>query len=77
MFRELCGRAGVLPASHIITEGITKMTEDPVASGDFSDVWEGISNGNLVAIRALRVRDNEDSQQVREVNFQEFSISRW
>lgn len=53
------------------------MTEDPVASGDFSDVWEGISNGNLVAIRALRVRDNEDSQQVREVNFQEFSISRW
>ena len=52
------------------------MTEDPVASGDFSDVWEGISNGNLVAIRALRVRDNEDLQ-LREVNFQEFSISRW
>jgi len=51
-FRRLCGRTGLLPASHIFVQ----TAEHPVARGAFGDVWEGIYNGERVAIlKALRV----------------------
>ena len=59
-FRQLCGRTGLLPASHIIPEKLIKTTEHPVASGGYGDVWEGIYNGRRVAIKALRVYKEAD-----------------
>ena len=42
------------------------MTEQPVASGTFGNVWEGIYNGERVAVKALHVL-KEDVQKVRKV----------
>jgi len=66
-FRQLCGRAGLLPASHVIPENFIQTTEHPVASGAFGDVWEGIHNGKRVAIKALRVYKPDDVKKVAKV----------
>ena len=67
-FRQLCGRAGLLPASHVIPESFIQTTEHPVASGSFGDVWEGIHNGNRVALKALRVYKPDDVKKVAKVS---------
>ena len=73
-FRQLCGQAGLLPASHIILERSTKTTDQPIASGKLGDVSEGIYNGRRVAIKALRVYKDYDVRKVRKVIPLEFSI---
>ncbi|KAF9643599.1 kinase-like protein [Thelephora ganbajun] len=75
-FRQLCGRTGLLPASHIIPEGLTQTTENPVASGGFGDVWEGIYNDKRVAIKALRVYMVDNVRKVRKVFCKEVVIWR-
>jgi len=47
--RQLCGSTGLLPTSHAIPEGLIRTTEDRVACGGFSDVWEGIYDERRVA----------------------------
>ena len=66
-FRQLCGRKGLLPTSHIIPEEYVRTTEYPVAYGGFSDVWEGIYKYKRVAIKAFRVYKGCDVRQVRKV----------
>ena len=67
-FRQLCGQTGLLPASHIIPESFVQTTEHPVASGGFGDVWEGIYNGERVAIKALRVYKNDNVKKVAKAS---------
>ena len=67
-FRQLCGQVGLLPASHIIPGNTVQTTEHPVASGAFWDVWEGIHNGQRVAIKALRVYKHDDVAKVSKVS---------
>lgn len=76
-FRQLCGRAGLLPVSHIIPENLIQTTEHPVASGSSGDVWEGIYNDKRVAIRALRVYKEDDVRKVRKVIHPVFLIYPW
>jgi len=66
--RQLCGWTGFLPTSHIIPEALIRTAEDPVTSGSFGDVWEGICNDKRVAIKALRVYKRDDIQNVRKVS---------
>ena len=66
-FRQLCVRAGLLPDSHTIPNEFIQTTGDPVAHGGFGDVWEGISSGERVAIKALRIYKDDDVQRVRKV----------
>jgi hypothetical protein len=66
-FRQLCGRAGLLPASHVIPSSFIKTTEHPVAFGAFGDVWEGIHDGKRVAIKALRIYKRDDVRKVAKV----------
>ena len=66
-FRQLCGRAGQLPASHIIPDGCIKTTEYPIASGTFGDVWEGKYNDKRVAIKALRAYQGDNVRKLRKV----------
>ena len=66
-FRQLCGRMGLLPTSHIISGELIQMAEQPVASGAFSDVWEGTYKGNRVAMKALRVFKDEEVQKIKKV----------
>ncbi|KAF9647764.1 kinase-like protein [Thelephora ganbajun] len=70
-FRQLCGRAGLLPASHIIPEGLIRTTENPIAFGGFGDVWEGIYDDKRVAIKALRVYKHDDVRKFRKVFYKE------
>ena len=69
-FRQLCSRAGSLLALHIVLEG-SNTIEQPVSSGKFGDVWEGIYNGNRVAIQTLPAYKGSDVREVREVNSSE------
>ena len=66
-FRQLCGRAGQLPASHIISDGLIKATEHPIASGDSADVWEGRYDNTRVAIKALRIYKGDNLRKVGKV----------
>ena len=74
-FRQLCGRAGSLPASHIISENLIRTSEEPVASGGYGDVWEGIYNDKRVAIKALRLYRDDDVRKVLKVTHPVFPIS--
>ena len=65
--RQLCGRTGLLPTSHVIPGRFIQTTEYPVFSGGYADVWEGIYNNKRVAIKALRVYKDEALQKVRKV----------
>ena len=67
-FRQLCGRTGLLPASHTLPEQLIRTSEFPVACGSSSDVWEGVYGDKRVAIKALRVYKNGDIRRVRKVS---------
>ena len=67
-FQQLCGWVGLLPTSYTIPEKLVQQSaEQPVASGAFSDVWEGIRNGELVAVKALRIFKEDDIQKAKKV----------
>ncbi|KAF9789359.1 kinase-like domain-containing protein [Thelephora terrestris] len=66
-FRQLCGRTGLLPASHMILGSLIKTRDHPIASGAFGDVWEGIYAGNRVAIKSLRVYRDDDVRKARKL----------
>ena len=52
----------ILPSSHIITGGLVRTDEFPLARGGFADVWTGDHCGNKVSIKVLRIsRDNDSS----------------
>ena len=72
--RQLCGWTGFLPTSHVIPKGLIRTTKDPVASGGFSDVWEGICDEKRVAIKALRVYKGNDIREVSKVSHQIFLV---
>jgi hypothetical protein len=59
----------------MILGSLINTTGLPVASGTFGDVWEGIYEGNRVAIKALRVYAHDDLRKVRKVIPMAFSIS--
>ena len=66
-FRQLCGQTGLLPTSYTIRENLIQTTENPIDSGGFGDVWEGIYNNKRVAIKALRAYKEDVVQKVKKV----------
>ncbi|KAF9779311.1 CNH domain-containing protein [Thelephora terrestris] len=60
--QAICGRHKILPSSYNISGDLTIIDDDPVASGGFSDVWEGTYDGKKVCIKRLRI-----TQQTRQV----------
>jgi hypothetical protein len=65
--RKICGRCGELPSSHVITEGLERKGDCAIASGGFSDVWEGIYGVKRVAIKAFRIYYTDDLVRVKKV----------
>lgn len=43
------------------------MSKHPVASGGFSEVWEGIYNDKRVAIKTLHVSNSSNVQEIKKV----------
>ncbi|KAF9785479.1 CNH domain-containing protein [Thelephora terrestris] len=59
--QAICGLHNILPSSHNISGEVSRVGDDPVASGGFSDVWKGIYDGRKVCIKYLRI-----TQQTRQ-----------
>ena len=53
--QAICGHHKILPSSYNVSGDLTGVDSDPVASGGFSDVWEGFHHGKKVCIKRLRV----------------------
>jgi len=61
--RHICGHHNVLPSSHIISDGLRKTSDNPVAYGGFADVWEGKLGDERVCIKVLRVYNMDTNNQ--------------
>lgn len=69
--RKACGIYGILPSSHLISEGLTLITvgrmKRPFASGGFSDVWKARNNADhFFAIKQLRVYMVDDLARMKK-----------
>ena len=53
--QAICGHHKILPSSYNVSGDLTRVDSDPIASGGFSDVWEGIHDGKTVCIKRLRI----------------------
>ena len=65
--QAICSLRTTLPSSYTISGDLTKVGDEPVASGGFSDVWEGTHNGTEVCIKHLRVT-RQSRRAVEKVN---------
>jgi hypothetical protein len=63
--QKLCGAFGLLPDSHVISDGLELTNPLPVACGGFADVYQGIYRGCPVAIKTLRLPDVEEQELAR------------
>ncbi|KAF9644876.1 kinase-like protein [Thelephora ganbajun] len=80
---SICGKRGVLPKSHIISEGVSRTDEKEFASGGFANVWKGElvetnSNRRKVCLKAPKVvaKDGEKERKDNEKAFYE-EVSIW
>ncbi|EMD41308.1 hypothetical protein CERSUDRAFT_109903 [Gelatoporia subvermispora B] len=60
--RKLCGKLKFFPASFSLPPGsVTMLSNRPLGSGGFADVYKGQRNGNEVALKVIRIQDRESS----------------
>ena len=71
-FRQLCGRTGSLPGSHVILRGATETRF--IAHLKLYDAWEGIYKGNPVAIRVFSGYKDDALRKARKVYFPEIFV---
>ena len=70
--RKACGIYGILPASYLMSQGLTLVTTSamkrPFASGGFSDVWKARSDDGLIfAIKHIRTYETDDLKHMKKV----------
>lgn len=65
--RKLCGRAGLLPSSCVLSEGLSLESTDVLMSGGFADIWRGKLGRKTVALKVLRIRGSSNLQKVKKV----------
>lgn len=53
--QAICSLHMTLPSVHIIVDGLAEAEDEPLASGGFSDIWEGTYNDTKVCIKRPRV----------------------
>ena len=73
--RRLTGHHGRLPDSMTITEKI-EVEDEILATGGFADVRCGRYMGYLVAVKTLRVKDQDDLLKIRMVSISD-TFSTW
>jgi len=71
--KRLAGIHGRLPDSMMITEEI-KVSDKIVASGGFADIRTGTYMGHLVALKTLRVKDEDDFLKIRKVSVHDIFV---
>lgn len=68
---SICGKRGVLPRSHVISEGVSRKDKKPFASGGFADVRRGElvdkdSNRRRVCLKVIKVATRDEGKGRRE-----------
>ncbi|KAG6816422.1 hypothetical protein H0H87_006159 [Tephrocybe sp. NHM501043] len=56
---RLSSRSGLFP-THFLQEQVSLEGADPIAAGQFGDVWKGQFRGQLVAVKVLKLYANSD-----------------
>jgi hypothetical protein len=78
--RKACGIYGILPSSHLMSEGLTLVvTGDhknrPSASGGFSDVWKARDDaGHIFAIKKFRTYEFDEDDYLKKVRTSDRSL---
>ena len=62
----LTKRTRLYPAC-LLLEDITSKSGFPITSGSFGDIWEGYLKGNRVAIKVMRLKNDEHNDSCRKV----------
>lgn len=63
----VCSATGQLPTSTLLSAELEKHGSTPVASGGFTDIWQGEHYGSQVAIKAFRIYPALDWNEAKEV----------
>ncbi|KAG6832065.1 hypothetical protein H0H92_005487 [Tricholoma furcatifolium] len=61
---KLSERSEIIPAS-VLIRGLTLSDSHPVSGGGFADIYRAMYRGQEVALKHLRVRQDQDSQRIR------------
>ncbi|OCH86489.1 kinase-like protein [Obba rivulosa] len=65
LLRTLCARNGICPSSFTLPEqSLQKLSDRPIASGGFADVWKGTYHDNDVAIKVWRLHGRDITSSV-------------
>ena len=66
--QAVCSHHGILPSSHIISGGLVRVGDYPVASTNLSDVWEGTHGSTKVCIKHPRItiKDRKHIEKVSD-----------
>jgi hypothetical protein len=72
--QAVCAHHTILPTSYKVSGDLFKIGSHAVASGGFSDVWEGTRSGNKVCIKHLRI-NQQNRKVVEEVRGRNCPIS--
>lgn len=64
---DTCSRMERLPTSAVLCEGLEKRDDLAVASGGFTEIWQGDLRDAPVAIKAFRIFSASDLRGIKEV----------
>ena len=64
---KLSEASEIIPAS-VLIRGLSLIESQPVSGGGFADIYRAMYRGQEVALKHLRVRQDQDSQNIRRVN---------
>ena len=62
----VCASRGVLPQSHALLANQLNVSEEPFASGGYSDVFKGTLSGSEVCVKELRVASTSNPEQAKK-----------
>lgn len=62
MLHRLVLKGGILP-DQLMLQDVVKLGDHAVAGGGFADIWKGTFNGELVALKVLRVFGQPEDQK--------------
>lgn len=69
---KLSEASAIIPAS-VLIRGLTLIETQPVSGGGFADIYRAMYRGQEVALKHLRVRQDQDSQRIRRVGINPIS----
>ena len=74
--RRLVGIHGRLPESMIITEEIA-VSDNVLGTGGFADVRTGTYEGRLVAVKTMRIGEQDSFLKIRKVSIDDIFPAAW